>query len=85
MTPEIAESALARETPPSESIQQADLRSWFIGPASTQTSSEANFRETERQMHSPPADLSLPATSAPNSCEISHIVGAYRSFSVHQL
>lgn len=83
MTPEITEQARVGDTSCSESLHQAHLKSWFIGPDSTQSSSEANFREIEGKMHSPP-DLSLPGTSLPSNCQ-SDIVGACRSLSVRRI
>jgi hypothetical protein len=69
MTPEVSEKAApVGETSCSEPLHQAHLKPfWFIGPDSTQSSSEANFREIERKMLSP-RDLSLPgAESVPST------------------
>ena len=75
MTPEVSEkAALVGKTSSSEPLHQAHLKSlWFIGPDSTQSSLEANFREIERKMLSP-RDLSLPgAKSVPSTFKNPHL------------
>lgn len=66
MTSEIAEKVSVGEPSCPESLYQAHLKSWLIGPDSAESLTEANFRETERKMQSPP-NQSPPETSAPSN------------------